>query len=139
MKTTEFAIRDPYILSDEGTYYLYGTRSETTWGLADGFDCYRSTDLENWEGPIEIFHRPDGFWADRNYWAPECIKYKGTYYLITTFGSEDRKKGIYVLKADQPEGPFSLYSDRLTPQDWTCIDGTVYMEGGKVYLVYSHS
>lgn len=61
MKTTEINIRDPYILVHEGTYYLYGTRSATCWGPADGFDCYVSEDRENWEGPIEIFHRPEGF------------------------------------------------------------------------------
>ena len=40
-------IRDPYILLHEGIYYLYGTRSATCWGEADGFDCYKSEDLEN--------------------------------------------------------------------------------------------
>ena len=140
MKATDFIIRDPYILLKDDTYYLYGTRSETTWSdSAEGFDCYKSTDLENWEGPIEIFRRPEGFWADRCYWAPECIEYEGAFYLITTFGAENVKKGIYVLKADSPEGPFLPYSERLTPEDWTCIDGTVYADSGKVYLVYSHS
>ncbi|MEH7097168.1 hypothetical protein [Neobacillus vireti] len=70
MKTMKY-IRDPYILSYEEKYYLYGTRSATTWGLADGFDCYVSEDLENWQGPIEIFHNDGDFWADRSYWAPE--------------------------------------------------------------------
>ncbi len=72
-------IRDPYILLHEGIYYLYGTRSATCWGEADGFDCYKSEDLENWEGPIEIFHRPEGFFADRNYWAPECYFVNGYF------------------------------------------------------------
>ena len=70
MKTNEVNIRDPFILVHEGKYYLYGTRSATCWGSADGFDCYISSDLENWEGPIEIFHRPEGFFADREYRAP---------------------------------------------------------------------
>jgi beta-xylosidase len=141
MRASDFVIRDPYILLHEGVYYLYGTRSETTWTVpAEGFDCYKSTDLAEWEGPVEIFHRPEGFWADRCYWAPECIAYKGSFYLITTLGGEDRNKGIYVLKASRPEGPFEIYSDRLTPEDWTCIDGTIWMdEEQKVYLVYSHS
>ena len=56
MKTTEINIRDPYILVHGSKYYLYGTRSATCWGPADGFDCYVSEDKENWEGPIEIFH-----------------------------------------------------------------------------------
>lgn len=139
MKTSEVNIRDPYILTYEGKYYLYGTRSATTWGPANGFDCYVSADLENWEGPIEIFHRPDGFFADREYWAPECVYHNGTFYLITTFGSENRKKGVYTLKAHAPTGPFQPYSQRLTPEDWACIDGSVYFEGGTPWLFFSHS
>lgn len=60
-KITEINIRDPYILPHNGKYYLYGTRSETCWGEADGFDCYVSDDFENWDGPTEIFIAPMDF------------------------------------------------------------------------------
>lgn len=139
MKTNEINIRDPFVLVHDGRYYLYGTRSATCWGQADGFDCYISEDLKRWNGPIEIFHRPDGFFADREYWAPECVLLNGAYYLITTLGAEDRKKGIYVLKSDFPSGPFYPYGQRLTPEDWACIDGTVFFEGKTPYLFFSHS
>ena len=139
MKTEEVNIRDPYILLHEGVYYLYGTRSATCWGEADGFDCYKSRDCENWEGPIEIFHRPEGYFADRNYWAPECVEKDGKFYLITTLASADRKKGIYVLISDNPDGPFVPYSECLTPPEWSCIDGTVYIEDGHPYRIFSHS
>ena len=36
MRTDEVNIRDPYLLIVDGTCYLYGTRSETCWGKADG-------------------------------------------------------------------------------------------------------
>lgn len=139
LKTSEVNIRDPYILIHGDTYYLYGTRSETCWGPADGFDCYVSKDCENWEGPIEIFHRPEGFFADRNYWAPECVEKDGTFYLVTTFGCEERKKGVYILTSDSPTGPFVPYSECLTPAGWSCIDGTLYFEDGHPYLIFSHS
>lgn len=140
MKTSDIVIRDPFVLLDRGTYYMYGTRSESCWdGPEDSFYCYKSKDLSDWEGPIRIFRKPEGFWADRCYWAPECIRYKGHYYLITTFGSADRKKGIYILYSDSPEGPFTPYSEELTPADWTCIDGTVYIENDRIFLIYSHS
>ena len=58
MHTSEINIRDPYVLVHDGAYYLYGTRSETCWGPAEGFDCYISRDMENWTGPVEIFKRP---------------------------------------------------------------------------------
>ena len=140
MKREEVNIRDPFVLLHEDIYYLYGTRSETCWGEADGFDCYTSRDLENWEGPFEVFHRPEGFFADRNYWAPECYVHNGSFYLITTFGCADRKKGIYVLVADSPLGPFRAVSDKpLTPKDWACIDGSLFWEGETPYLLFSHS
>ena len=139
MKRQEINIRDPYILVYGGKYYLYGTRSATAWGPADGFDCYVSEDLEDFEGPIEIFHRPEGFFADRNYWAPECYAHNGAFYLVTTLGAEDRPMGIYVLKSDSPTGPFAPYSGRLTPEDWQAIDGTLFFEKETPYLIFSRS
>lgn len=139
MRTSDINIRDPFVLLHEDKYYLYGTRSATCWGPADGFDCYVSEDLEEWDGPTCIFHRPEGFWADRFYWAPECVYHDGKFCLITTLGCEDRKKGIYVLKSDSPTGPFEPCSDCVTPADWSCIDGTVYFEDGTPYLIFSHS
>ena len=65
MKLEEINIRDPFILFTNEKYYLYGTRAETCWTKADGFDCYQSDDLVEWNGPVEIFQRPENFWADR--------------------------------------------------------------------------
>lgn len=139
MRTNEICIRDPYILLHHGTYYLYGTRSETCWGNAEGFDCYKSIDMEHWEGPIEIFKRPEQFFATECYWAPECYFYKGYFYLLTTFGGDGIKKGIYLLRSKQPDGKFEFYGERLTPEDWSCIDGTLYFEDNHIYMLYSHS
>ena len=139
MKRQEINIRDPYVLVHNGMYYLYGTRSETAWSAAEGFDCYVIRDLNEFQGPFEISHKPEGFFADRYYWAPECYFYNGAFYLVTTFGGEQIKQGIYILKSDCPTGPFVLYSDRLTPEDWNSIDGTLYFEGGTPYLVFSRS
>ena len=138
MKRSDINIRDPYVLVSGGKYYLYGTRSATCWGPADGFDCYVGSDLEEWEGPIEIFHRPKGFWANQNYWAPECYELNGAFYLVTTLGGDGIKKGIHVLKSANPTGPF-VYFSRLTPENWTCIDGTLYFpKEGNPWLVFSH-
>ena len=139
MKTNEINLRDPFVLLHEGKYYLYGTRSATCWGEADGFDGYVSEDRENWDGPFEIFHRTEGFWADRAYWAPECVHHDGAFFLITTLGAADRKKGIYALRSDSPLGPYVPWGEQLTPPDWSCIDGTVYVEEGRPYLIFSHS
>ena len=139
MKTDEINIRDPYILCDNGIYYLYGTRAETCWGKAEGFDCYKSKNLIDWSEPVEIFKAPEEFWADRCFWAPECWKYNGKYYLVTTFANESHK-GIQILKSDRPDGKFEIMTESaITPTTWNCIDGTLYIEGERVFLILSHS
>ena len=140
MKLDEINIRDPYILPAEGRYYMYGTRSASAWARGDGFDCYVSGDLAEWEGPKEIFRRPEGFFADREFWAPECVYRNGWYYLVATLGGDAVPfKGIYALRSKRPDGPFEPFGSRLVPSGWDCLDGTVYEEGGTAYLVFSHS
>ncbi len=134
-------IRDPFILPYNEFYYMFGTRAKTCWGKADGFDGYVSKDLKNWEGPFEVFHRPEGFWADKNYWAPEVHEYNGAFYMFATFNSEaENMKGTMILKADAPLGPYYLHSEgKITPDDWNCLDGTFYLsKNGIPYMVFSH-
>ena len=140
MKLTDIHIRDPYVLAAGGVYYLYGTRGENCWGEDDGLDGYYSRDLLEWTGPVEVFHKPEGFWADRNYWAPECHAYRGAYYMFVSLKSESRCRGTQILKADHPLGPFELHSDGpVTPGDWECLDGTFYAApDGRPYMIFCH-
>ena len=140
MKTNEIHVRDPFVLPWEGKYYLYGTRGPTCWGLADGFDVYVGKDLENWEGPIEIFHNDGSFWADREYWAPEVHVINGAFYMFASFHSPNRCRGTQILRAEKPTGPFVPISDGpVTPADWECLDGTFFQsKDGDPYLVFCH-
>lgn len=140
MKTNEINIRDPYVLAYEEKYYMYGTRGATCWGEANGFDVYVSTDLEEWSEAIEVFHKPEGFWATYNYWAPEVHYYKGNFYLFASFKTEGVCRGTQILKAQSPLGPFELHSDGpVTPKEWECLDGTFYLDQeGKPYMIFCH-
>ena len=140
MKRTDINIRDPFVLVYEGAYYLYGTRGETCWGPADGFDVYVSRDLENWDGPFVCFHNDGSFWADRNYWAPEVYFYQGAFYMFASFKHPDVHRGTAILRAESPMGPFVPHSDGcVTPKDWECLDGTLYIsKAGKPYMVFCH-
>lgn len=139
MRLSEIHLRDPFILPDKGIYYLYGTRGATCWGRADGFDVYTSMNLTEWNGPFPAFTRPDGFWADRNFWAPEVHLYCGRYFMFASFKSGDQCRGTQILAADAPIGPFLPYSDGpVTPRDWECLDGTLYVENGTPYMVFCH-
>ena len=58
MKTSDIQIRDPYIYTDkvEKTYHMFGTTDHDCWhGPGQGFDCYSSKDLTNWDGPFPAF------------------------------------------------------------------------------------
>lgn len=141
MKSNEINIRDPYILPYDGKYYLYGTRSETAFvGQAYGFDVYVSDDLENWEGPFEVFHRPEGFWSEKSYWAPEVYFYQEKFYMFATFANKKKGLGTAVLVAENPKGPFTLWSDGyVTPKNWRCLDGTLYIaKNGTPYMIFCH-
>ena len=81
MKLEEIHLRDPFVFAENGLYYLYGTRrgelvKKIPW---QGLDVYISSDLKEWSGPKECFTRPEGFWADRDFFAPEVHKYNGSY------------------------------------------------------------
>ncbi len=142
IKREDINIRDPFVLVHEGKYYMYGTRGPECWGKGTGLDCYVSTDLENFEGPIEVFTPPEGFWSDKNYWAPEVHEYKGAFYMFASFKADGVCRGTQILRAESPLGPFKVHSDGpVTPRDWECLDGTLYIEksdGNKPYIVFCH-
>jgi len=140
LTTNEIHVRDPFVLVDNGVYYLYGSRGWETWGLCTGIDVYCSTDLEHWEGPIEVFTPPKDFWSNMHFWAPEVHAYEGAYYLFISFKSESRHRGTQILRAESPMGPFLPISEGpVTPEDWECLDGTLYVdEKGDPYMIFCH-
>ena len=140
MKTADIHIRDPFVLVHGGKYYLYGTSCDKNRDGAVGFDAYVGDDLENWDGPVEVFRAPADFWATRDFWAPEVHAYKGSFYMFATFKSDDRHRGTQVLKASSPLGPFLPHSaGPVTPEDWECLDGTLYVDrAGRPYMVFCH-
>ena len=140
MHRSDINIRDPFVLSENGVYYLYGTRAENFGRHTGGFDVYRSTDLVDWSDPIPCFDSEAcGLNREVN-WAPEVHVYRGRYYMFATFTKENGLRGTYCLAADSPLGPFRPHSDgALTPQDWECLDGTLYVDpSGQPYLVFCH-
>lgn len=140
MKTNEIQMRDPFVYIENGTYYLYGSTDADIWrGNGSGFTAYKGFDLENWEKIGNVFDRPESFWGTQNFWAPEMHAYKGKYYLFASFKAPGESRGTAVLKADSPEGPFRPWGDgRVTPENWDCLDGTLWVEDGVPYVVFCH-
>lgn len=140
MFLNEINLRDPFILADNGRYYLYGTRGSVNFGEAYGFDVYVSADLESWSEPKEIFTASPDFWVTENFWASEVHKYRGKYYMLASFKSKTACRATQILVSDTPDGKFVPLTDKpITPDEWECLDGTLYInKEGKPYMIFCH-
>ena len=141
MKCSEIHIRDPFVLEEDGIYYLYGTRGANFGIQTGGFDVYTSRDLENWVHQGQCFDSESYGMNLASNWAPEVHKYRGGYYLFATFTRPDcGLRGTWVLKADSPLGPFRPHSNGVvTPREWECLDGTLYIDQtGNPWIVFCH-
>ena len=141
LKTSQINIRDPFVLPYEGKYYMYGTRV----GDVNGFDVYVSEDLETWSIGKTVFKQTEDFWGTQDYWAPEVYQYtydgETKFYMLATFkgDGEDAHRGTAILVSDTPDGTFVEHSEgALTPSDWDCLDGTLYIEDDVPYMVFCH-
>lgn len=142
MRNNEINIRDPFVLEEDGIFYLYGTRADNFGTNTGGFDVYTSRDLENWSQPKECFNSKKYNLNCGVNWAPEVHKYKGKYYMFATFtnGNDKELRGTHALKSNSPMGPFVPCSHgSLTPEEWSALDGTLYIDkNGAPYLYFCH-
>ena len=143
----ELSMSDPYILADEATRTYYLTSS--------GGRMYKSTDLKMWTGPYNVIDIK-GLWLERAGFAAaaEVHKIGPWYYYAGTWSDHSdliqqvpRHYNVphnqtYLLRSDKPDGPFTDFAVTpgydYQPHDWDCIDGTLYEEDGKVYMIFVH-
>ena len=114
---------DPFVLYDEGTYYLYSTNDG-----ANGYIVYTSTDLVNWQARGYAMKKNGD--AQGSFWAPEVIRDGDTYYMVYT-----AQEHIGIATADSPLGPFK---DKTGPLfEAKAIDGHFFRDDdGKMYLYF---
>ena len=122
LKTADIQIRDPFVLPEpaEGVYYLFGTTDKNCWqGEASGFNCFKSKDLKEWEGPFPAFRPPPAFWSNTNFWAPEVHRFGGRYFMFASFKAAGRYRGTQILSSAHAVGPYApLTAGPVTPPDW---------------------
>jgi len=143
-KRDEIRIRDPFILTDfeNKCYYMYGTTAleRGTLRAKNTFSVYKTHDLENFSEPTVLFDGGKvGFWADKDFWAPEVHKYNGKYYLFGSCKADGKCRATHIFVCDSPDGEFvPLSKNPITPPDWECLDGTFFVEDGVPYMIFSH-
>jgi len=140
---SDIRVRDPFILAEDGTYYLYaqgGNRARKD--SADlGIEVYRSRDLVHWSEPKQVFARPkEGFWGKPPIWAPEVHKLDGAYFLFATMAGRAGGRGTQILRSESPEGPFVVLGEQAnTPPEQRCLDGTPWIDpDGTHWMIYCH-
>ncbi len=136
LRRSDIRIRDPFILRDGAAYYLYGTTTDAM--TESRLSVFRSSDLETFTEPKTIFTPDTDAWALRELWAPEVHRYGGKFYLFVSILGKSGKRGVQIAVSDTPDGTFTPIADHpATPTENSCIDGTLYVEDGVPYIVYS--
>ena len=142
IRLQDIQLRDPFVLSHEGVYYLFGS---TDPGVANGpgFDVYRGVglgELTTFTGPYPAFRPLADFWSLSDFWAPEVYPWGGGFAMFATFLPTDGHRGTAVLRAETPLGPFFPWSDGpVTPRDWDCRDGTLFVDEDRTcWMVFCH-
>ena len=133
-------VRDPFVYKENETYYLLGTfRPIVNEKGKRRLYLYTSEDLVNFEGPYFLFDCDDTFWGEKALWAPELYKYNDKYYIFVTFMGHGLR-GTQILVSDKLLGPYTyLNNESITPKEWDCIDGSLFVENGVPYLTFVHS
>ncbi|KQS30916.1 glycoside hydrolase family 43 protein [Dyadobacter sp. Leaf189] len=137
-------LSDPCILADQKTktYYMTGT----------GGMLWKSPDLKSWSGPYKVANTDPASWMGKNpmIWAAELHYYQNKYYYFATFTNRDVKidtvgenvierRACHVLVSDKAEGPYVPMKDpTYLPANMPTLDGTLWVENGKPYLVYCY-
>ncbi len=142
----EIFISDPCVLASPDTkkYYIYARMFDPKKfpevKIGPTFYAMESPDLIHWSRPILVFEKDDDFWADLDYWAPECHYYKGKYYLISSFRAEGKYRRCQALVADSPLGPFKpIEAGPVTPPGWQSLDGHLCTDRkGNPWMVFCH-
>ncbi|GAB2572052.1 glycoside hydrolase family 43 protein [Gracilibacillus alcaliphilus] len=158
LKLSEILVHDPFVFAcnDTKTYYLYTSGSPRFTDLnRDGVLMYISENLIDWEGPFVVFEVPDGTWANPTHgiWTPEVHLYQEKYFLFVTLHNKEslieadfeafgqqHARGTAIAVADSLEEPFTLIKKDgpIPPENFMTLDGTLYLEDGKPWMVYCH-
>jgi hypothetical protein len=137
---------------------------------SDGVYCWTSPDLMHWSEPTLVFNLHDRSAGQKTWytdqqgpWAPEVHQWHGSYWMFVTLHNPTRQigqpwrgpqwyldqhadspctsRGVFILHADSPAGPFvPVHADRPTPDPQRMtLDGTLAIDAdGSPWMIYAH-
>lgn len=118
----DYGVGDPYVLRFNGKYYLYCSTKD----FRKGIKAWSSIDLISWKYEGLVTEEEISIGA----YAPEVVYWNGYFYMYTSPAG----KGHYVLKSENPTGPFTVQTDNFG----LSIDGSVFIDDdGKFYFTHA--
>lgn len=140
---------DPFVLEEDGIYYIYGTTDRVG---SNGVDCYSTEDFHTFTCYKNIFNFGTG-WVKGAIFAVEVYKINDTYYMYYSANDSEGKRALNVATSDSPTGMFNDYVGKdangnqinlkdnrwLTdPSNYAPLDQTLLIDDdGSLYLYYS--
>lgn len=131
--SSEIFFADPTIYTENGRYYLTGTRS----GRPPGFALLESDDLRAWRAPADagaslILRAGDEAFGTSRFWAPQIFKHGADYFL--TYTADEH---VALAKSRAVGGPYR--QDTVAPIDSSArnIDSYLFRDDdGRCYLYH---
>ena len=131
----DLRIRDPFMVLEGNTYYLFKAVNDDT---PERIDVYSSNDLENWYDPKTVYIFTNDTWKEKDLWAPEVHKYNNKYYLLVSIKGKNGLRGTEISVSDTVDGIYEPITNKaVTPLDKSCIDGTLFVDNDRPYIIYS--
>lgn len=127
----QLLLADPFVLEDDGWYYIYGTQAE------DGIVVYRSRDMLSWSDRCgnaanNLALHSDDVWGEKWFWAPEVYRVGDKY--VMTYSAEEH---ICYAESDSPCGPFVQSEKRPYLPDEKGIDSSFFFDDdGQAYIFW---
>lgn len=135
--TNAKGVSDPHVRVFNDTIYLFSghdtSPTDKLWDMRD-WRVFKTTNLLDWN-KVETISPKDNYMADNtgDCWAGDAATRNGKYY----FYFSDQKRGVGVMSANAPEGP---YKDALgKPLVAPLHDPTIFIESDKSktpYIIY---
>lgn len=123
----DYAQPDPYVISDNGKYYMYATG-------CDGVQLYTSNNMTDWQ--YAGICRKSGW--EKEYWAPAVIKIGDSFYMYYSSMHIDEddvhKQQLRVAVCDRPDGEFAYVCNLAVPFS---IDPHVVKNSDGLFIFYS--
>lgn len=127
-------IGDPFVLKTGNSYFMYATSAPDV-----GFRVWKSDNLVDWEekGLAYNHYVQNVQWATGDFWAPEVVHYRGSFYMAYSARNEEGHLQISIAAAEKPLGPFRDISTQIVKQEGSYIDGHFFFEDdGTPYFYY---